>query len=345
MTLPLALTLSLWLQAGAPPSASDLVRLGEGLAGRGDGRKAQVHLEKALTDATLTPDERGRAEAALGLSLLQQKKAGDAVAHLEKATTLLPGVEKPWLHLGLAHDERGDTAAALDAWRRGVAACPKSTALAHEYGMALLAAGRHDDGAAVLTKAAARAEQDGELMSDAAYALTLVGRFREAKDHASHALELNPDGPDALYVLGVAEAGLGNLKAARTAFEEAVDTDETHVPALFQLGVLLQRQKDDAGAVSRLQRVLQVEPEHARARAALGISLARLGTDDPRAAALLQQTIQVDPRAALPHALLADVLARQGKRAEAMKALQTALKLKPDEDAWKKRLEELKAGK
>jgi tetratricopeptide (TPR) repeat protein len=340
-----AVFLALLLQAGTPPTSAELVTLGESLAARGDGRKAQAHLEKALADDALPAAERARGEAALGLALLQQKKPADAAAHLERSTTLLPTVDKTWLLLGVAKDQQGDTGGALDAYRRGTQACPKSTALAHEYGMALLAAGRNDDGAAVLTGAAARAEQDGELMSDAAYALTLVGRFREAKDHASHAVELNPDGPDALYVLGVAEAGLGNLKAARTAFEEAIDADETHVPALFQLGVLLQRQKDDAGAVRRFQRVLQVEPEHARARAALGLSLARLGTDDQRAVTLLQETLRVDPRAALAHALLAEIHARQGQRADAIKSLQAALKLKPDEEAWKRRLEELKAAK
>ena len=341
MSLTTSLVVALWLQAGAPPSTADLLRLGEALAQRGDGKKAQTQLEKVLADAALAPADRARAEPALGLALLQQKQPKDAVAHLEKATTLSPGIDKTWLYLGVAKDQLNDTAGALDAYRKGVAAVPKSTSLQHELGMALLSAGKNDEGAAVLVRAAAQAEQDGELMSDAAYALTLTGQFKDARDHAAHAVELSPDSPDALYVLGVAHAGLGDLKAAKAAFNDAIDADETHVPALFHLGVLLQKQKDDAGAVERFNRVLQVEPAHARARAALGASLARLGTDDKRAADLLSATIQVDPRAALPHALLAEVYARQGKKAEAKKELQAALKLNPDEPAWKRRLEEI----
>jgi tetratricopeptide (TPR) repeat protein len=333
--------LALLLHAGPPPSTAELLRLGEALAQRGDGKKAQTQLEKVLVDDALTAVDRARAETALGLALLQQKHPRDAVGHLEKATTLAPGVDKAWLYLGVAKDQLDDAAGALDAYRKGVQAVPKSVRLQHELGMALLGAGKNDEGAGVLVRAAAQAEQDGELMSDAAYALNLVGRFQEARDHAAHALELSPDSPDALYVLGVAQAGLGDWKAARAAFVEAIEADETHVPALFQWGVLLQKQKDDAGAVEKFQRVLQVEPSHARARTALGTSLARLGTDDTRAVELLTASIRIDPQAALPHALLAEVYVRQGKKAEAKKELQAALKLKPDEAAWKRRLNEL----
>ena len=341
MPLTSSLVLALLLQAGAPPSTAELLRLGEALAQRGDGKKAQAQLEKVLADDTLAVADRARAETALGLALLQQKQPKDAVPHLEKATTLAPGVDKAWLYLGVAKDQLNDTAGALDAYKKGVAAAPKSVRLQHELGMALLSAGKNDEGAAVLVRAAAAAEADGELASDAAYALTLVGKFKEARDHAAHAVELSPDSPDALYVLGVAHAGLGDLKAAKAAFVEAIDSDETHVPALFQLGVLLQKQKDDAGAVEKFNRVLQVEPEHARARAALGSSLSRLGTDDKRAVELLSSTIQIDPKGAVPHALLAEVYARQGKKADARKELQAALKLKPDEPEWKRRLDEL----
>ena len=323
------------------PSSSELLKLGEALVQRGDGKKGQVQLEKVLADETLTAAERARGEQALGLALLQQKKIPDALPHLQKATTLAPTSEKAWLYLGLARDQQGDTSGSLDAYREGVAAVPKSIGLQHELGMALLSTGKNDEGADVLSKAAAKAEYDGELMADAAYALTLVGKFKEAREHASRAVEMSPDSPDALFVLGTAEAGLGNLKQAKQAWVDAIDSDETHVPALFQLGLLLQQQKDDAGAVARFQRVLQVEAGHLRARAALGTSLARLGSDDKKAESLLLSTLQVDPKYATGHALLAEVYARQGKLKEARRALETALKLKADEPEWIQRLKSI----
>lgn len=338
-------TASLWspLASAAPLTTAEMLKLGEALAQKGDGKKAQVQLDKVLADPALTPAERGRAEQALGLALLQQKKLPEALPHLEKATALQPTSEKGWLYLGLARDQAGDTPGSIDAYQKGVAALPKSIALQHELGMALLGAGQNDKGADVLAKAAAKAEHDGELQADAAYALTLVGKFKDAREHAARAVEMSPDSPDALFVLGTAEAGLGNLKAAKQAYGDAIDSDETHVPALFQLGLLLQQQKDDAGAVTRFNRVLQVEPGHVRARAALGSSLARLGSDDKRAEALLTSTLQVDPKYATGHALLAEVYARQGKLKEAKKELEQAVKLKADDVEFKKRLSEIDA--
>jgi Flp pilus assembly protein TadD len=342
MTAAAVLALSIWITGAPPPSTAELLRLGETLAQKGEGKRALVPLQKVLADPALSTKDQARAQLALGLALLQQRKPRDAIVALEAATTLAPGdEEKAWLYLGVAKDQVDDTAGALDAYRRGVSVFPASTTLQHELGMALLSAGKNDEGATVLVQAAVRAEGDGELWSDAAYALTLVGRFLEAKEHAAHAVERAPQSPDALYVLGLAAVGLGDSKGARAAFLEAIDVDETHISALFQLGVLLQRQKDDVGAVERFQRVLQIEPTHARARAALGISLARLGTDDKRAEELLSTTIRIDPQAALPQALLAEIYARQGKNDEARKALKAALKLKPDEPRWLRRLEEL----
>ncbi len=330
--------------AAAPMSSQDLLTLGEGLVNRGDGKKAQPHLEKALTDKALSTADQARAEAALGMALLQQKKGKEAIVHLELATTLAPKREKSWLLLGLAKDQLDDTAGSLAAYAKGAESVPASTALKHEYGMALLSAGKNVEGAEVLQKAATKAEHDPELWADAAYALSLVGRFKEAREFSARAVEMSPDNPDALYTLGMAEAGLGNTKAAKQAFKEAIDSDELHVPAQFQLGVLLQADNDDKGAVARFTQVLKVEPDHARAKAALGASLGRLNTADPRAESLLRAAVAADAKLAVGWASLGDLLARQGQINEAKKALQTAIKLKR-EPSWQARLDGLATAK
>lgn len=315
----------------AAPTLTSVERitLGEGLVGRGDAKKAQGHLEKALLDPALSPKDAARAEQALGLALLQQQKGKDAVPHLEKAAAQTPASEKVWLYLGIAKDQAGDTAGSLDAYARGVAAVPKSTSLKHEYGMALLSAGKNTEGATVLEDAATKNEADPELAADAAYALSLVGKFKQAREFALRAVEMSPDDPNALYTLGMAELGLGNSKRAAQVFVDAIDADETHLPALFQLGLVLQAAGDHRGAVKQLTQALKIEPQHARARAALGISLTRLGTDDAKAEQLLVGATNADPKNAAAWFALGDLQARQGKITEAKKALQTSQKLQP----------------
>ena len=330
--------------AAAPVSSADLVKLGEGLVARGDGKKAQAHLEKALADPALSPVDKARAEQALGLAFLQQKKGKEAVAHLEASTVLAPKSERGWLYLGLAKDELNDAAGSIAAYQKGTENVPGSTSLKHELGMALLSAGKNSEGAEVLQKAASVAEHDPELWADAAYALSVVGRFKEARECAQRAVEMSPESPDALYTLGMAEAGLGHTKAAKAAFSEAIDSDELHVPALFQLGVLLQADNDDKGAAAKLTQVLKVEPDHARAKAALAVSLLRLNAVDPRTEQLLRDAVGADPKLASAWANLGDLLGRRGKIAEAKKALLTAVKLTPNA-SWQARLDELATAK
>jgi Flp pilus assembly protein TadD len=331
------------LLALAPPTTEELVTLGEGLAQRGDGKKAQAHLDRALADPALPRPLKARAEKALGLALLQLKKPKDAVPHLHTATELAPGDEKAWLLLGLAHDAAEQFPEAIAAWQKGSAAVPKSATLKHELGMALLQAGRAADAAKILVDATKLAEQDPELRMDAAYALTTAGKFKEAKAQAELAVALAPDNADALYNLGSAEAGLHNARASRAALEKAIEIDELHVPSLLQLGALLSLLGDDAAAVKHFNRVLQIEPDNARAQTSLGTSLARLGSEDVKAHALLEQTLRVDPRNAQAQALLAAIAERAGKIDDAIKRLEQVRKLKPDDARVKDKLDELRA--
>lgn len=333
------------LLALAPPTSEDLVKLGEGLAGRGEGKKAQGHLEKALADPALPNPLKARAEKALGISLLQLKKPKDAVTHLKIATELEPKDEKAWLYLGLAYDSADQFAESMDAWKRGAAAVPKSSTLRHELGMALLEAGKADDAAKVLVEATRLAEQDPEIRMDAAYALTTAGKFKEAKEQATFAVSLAPDNPNALYNLGSAEAGLGNTKAAKHALEKAIESDELHIPSLLQLGSILAIGGDDAGAMKHYLRVMQVEPDNARAKAGLGTSLAKLGSDDTKAQKLLEHTVHVDPKNAQALALLGDIAERAGKFDDAIKRWEQVKKLRPDDPRVKKKIDELKAKK
>jgi tetratricopeptide (TPR) repeat protein len=193
--------------------------------------------------------------------------------------------------------------------------------------------------------AAKLAEQDPDIRMDAAYALTIVGKFKEAKEQAGFAVTLAPESADAYYNLGSAEAGLGNAKAARHALEQAIELDELHVPALLQLGVVESAGGDDASASKRFLRVLLVEPDNARAKAGLGASLAKLGSDDAKAQKLLEEALHVDPKNVQALALLGDIAERAGKLDEAIRRYDQVRKLRPDDASVKKHIDELKAKK
>ena len=92
-----ALSLVSILLAASPLTTTERFTLAEGYVGRGDGKKAQPLLEAVLADTAIDDATRAKASRALGLALIQQKKAADAVGPLVHATTLRPQDEKAWL--------------------------------------------------------------------------------------------------------------------------------------------------------------------------------------------------------------------------------------------------------
>jgi tetratricopeptide (TPR) repeat protein len=320
------------------------VTLGEAQATRGD-RRAIATLEKALAAPDLADDVRARGELAWGTALLGKKQTADAVVHLEKSATLAPKTERVWQLLGLAYDDTSAFDKAVAAYKRGLEALPKSATLAHELGMSLLQAGQNDEAVTYLGKASAIRGTDADILTDYAYALVLTGKHAEAKEQATLALGSAPDSADAYFNLGNAEAGLGNSKKARAALAKAVDLDELHVPALLHLALLEQAAGDDKNATNHFLRILQIEPDHARAKAGLGTSLAKIGSDDKRAKELLTRAVDVDPKYAQGQALLGDIAEREGDLDEAVKRYEKLQKLRPDDAATKARLEELRGKK
>jgi tetratricopeptide (TPR) repeat protein len=316
----------------------ELVTLAEQQVEKGDPKKALVTADRVLADASLTPAQRARALRSKGFALLRTKRVAEARAPLTEATTLAPTDEKAWLYLGLVCDAAEETEEALLAYEKGAAANPKSMNLLHELGMTQLQVGRAKEAADTLAKAVALATADGELLVDAAYAHVIAGKPKEGLALAERARELLPESANVDYTVGLAKAALKDTAGAKAAYLRALDNDDAHVGALLALGLMAQRKNDDDEAAKRLLQVLRLDPDNDKAKAALGLTLVRAQKDDARAEALLTDIVKVDPGFASGHAALAELYERQGKHAEAIAALERAVKAKPD-PAWQKQLQ------
>lgn len=76
-------------------------------------------------------------------------------------------------------------------------------------------------------------------------------KFDDAEHAFGHVLEVNPRDPNTHFMMGLAEAGLGNLKDARTHYEKAVKYNDNLILARLELGVTLAKlgEADKAKAV------------------------------------------------------------------------------------------------
>jgi tetratricopeptide (TPR) repeat protein len=138
---------------------------------------------------------------------------------------------------------RGDAAAAVAAYRRGLALDPDRAALKQKLATALALAG------------------------DVPAALALYQEL----------LDANPDFAEAHYSLGALFLGSGQLDPAIERFAAAVRADPTYRQARLQLAHTLRLAGRQEAALGEYQRTLALDPRLAEARLGYALSLADLG--------------------------------------------------------------------
>ncbi len=191
-----------------------------------------------------------------GMAAFEAKDFQTAVAKFTEASTLDPAQHVVWARLAeaqsnLAQTKTGDersqiTEAALGSYRKALELQPDA-AYHNNFGLALVKAGRIDEGKAELTKAA----------------------------------ELDPTNAARYYFnLGAIMVNSGNNDGAIEAFRKAVLADPNYGLAQFQLGTALigaaQMNADGSinpvpGTVEAFEKYLQLEPNGPNAEAAQGM--------------------------------------------------------------------------
>ncbi|HWL72027.1 MAG TPA: tetratricopeptide repeat protein [Geminicoccus sp.] len=175
----------------------------------------------------------------------------------------------------------------------------------------------------------------------AAQAALAAGEHRTALEAARAAVRLRPSDPDLLCLLAVALFEAGEHPLAQEAADRAVALGQgnvsTRVRARYNRAVLLRRIGDAAGACRALEELLELSPDHPRARIELAQALAALG-DFSRAVTELSEHVRqwpADRIAWRDHAIFAE---RAGKWQTAAAAWQAVLALDGTDDEARLRL-------
>jgi len=145
-------------------------------------------------------------------------------------------------------------------------------------------------------------------------------------------LALNADRPESHVGLALLALAAGDPEAARRAYEQALALAPWFVPAYVNLADLERMLGRDAAGEAWLRRALEVGPELAEPRHALGLWLIRAGRLDEAETelALAAERAPENARFALAHALTVEA---RGDRARARALLEAALARHPgDQD-------------
>jgi tetratricopeptide (TPR) repeat protein len=118
-----------------------------------------------------------------------------------------------------------------------------------------------------------------ETFAEGQYAF-VSGKYEEAIDRFSEALESNKDEPILYLSRGVAYVRMKELEKAIRDFTRTIELDDNNVRAYYYRGIAHMARDKYAPALSDLNKVLSMKPGHGAAHLARGTIYALLGEDE-----------------------------------------------------------------
>ena len=331
----------------------------------------------ATAEAALAADPEGLwPTIAASRHRVHQGKEDEAIALAQKALAAGGGAAAT-AALAHAQEAKGDMAAAEASYRQAIAADPKAISASVGLATVLRKTGRAPEAEPMLAQvieaspgavdaykemarvkmaqnrpqealgdanlAAAMAENDPEaqaLVMEVRVAGALQSLAQGQADLAvSDLMQLRDKNPESVAVrLGLAKAQVArrDVAGAITELQKAVELDPKNAAAQYQLGHVLLRMKGDAAsAVAPFQKAVALEPANTDYATALGASLVGAQQFAPAIDLLTSLTAQPDYKQADGFVSLGQAYV-QGKRyKDALPVLQKATSIAPDNaDAW-----------
>lgn len=179
-------------------------------------------------------------------------------------------------------------------------------------------------------------------------------QYEEAASYFKEALRIRRDASDTHYLLAVCFRELGSMDSYRDALDNTLLFDPKHPEANLDLGYLLLKEGDIAGAAEHFRKSADAVPDGEPPRQALaklgtsGSHLAkakRLIASDPKKAVVeARVAAALDPTSVQAHVTLGDAWIAAGSRKKARQAYRKALELDANNAAAKAGLERVKNG-
>lgn len=169
----------------------------------------------------------------------------------------------------------------------------------------------------------------------ASFHVNLARAFHAAEDLDGAATALGaavakiPDDPQLFLLLADTQQRAGDLAAARTTYERALELDAGLAPAQAGLGRVLGEMAEHADAARLLQQSVERSPQNAAAWNDLGVTLNTTGNRNGAEEAY-RKALQLREDYAEAHSNLGNLLAASGRAPDAIQHCQRALELKPE---------------
>jgi tetratricopeptide (TPR) repeat protein len=169
------------------------------------------------------------------------------------------------------------------------------------------------------------------------------GQYPEAQVLFDKLAGLNPSSVAAKINLGAASMMAGDLKKAIDAWKSVIRVEPARIEVRLDLANALFRVGDIDGAKYHFNQALLMSHNNAEALNGLGLCHLTAGKL-PQAEAAFRSAIESDAKLISAYNNLAITLEKNKQRAEAIKILEKAAKIDPDDEETKKNLQRLRLG-
>jgi tetratricopeptide (TPR) repeat protein len=214
-----------------------------------------------------------------------------------------------WFNLGVLRAKEGDEPGAEQAYRKALDLNPNDLDTLGNLGLILYRKGKYDEAVTLFDK--------------------LAG--------------LNPSSISAKINLGAASAQAGDMKKAIEAWKSVIRAEPSRVEVRLDLANALFAEGDVEGARYHYNQVLLMSANNAEALNGMGLCHLK-ANKLPQAEAAFRSSIEADPKLILAYSNLSITLEKAGQRGEAIKVLERAAKIAPDDEDVKRNLQRMKVG-
>ncbi|MDE3201721.1 MAG: tetratricopeptide repeat protein [Acidobacteriota bacterium] len=272
--------------------------------------------------------------AHLGLIASRQQRYKEAVPLYRKALEIYPNVPGLRLDLALALFKSGELKESIPEFKGLLNAAPPDSAQALRLniliGMAYYGIANYADAAPYLKKAADRDKTNLPLRLALAHSYMWSKQFKEVLPVYHEILTIDPDSAEADMLAGEALDEMKDNAGATKMFRAAVKANPKLPDVHFGLAYLLWAQKNYPEAATEFQAELDNDPDHVQSMVYLADTFIQMNKMEA-ARPLLERALKLDHSQALAHLDLGIVLTEAGENANALRELQEAEKLMPDD--------------
>jgi tetratricopeptide (TPR) repeat protein len=170
-----------------------------------------------------------------------------------------------------------------------------------------------------------------------AQGLAAMGRYKDAAEHADHAISLCPYSSMGYYVSAYAWGQAGNFDKALASNKKALDLMPGNASIYYNLGVSYKSKGDFKEAEDSFKKAIKYMPTNFRHHAAMAevlLAEKRLKEAEPYA----REAVRLAPREPAARLLLADILGKEGKSQEMVEQLEQASVLSPGDVRLKQQI-------